>query len=97
MTWIAEHWDDVVTILTGLCALALVIVKLTPSKRDDKIAADIVGGIAGLLRVKLPVGALPEETPPACPACGHTPPVAEVVDEDDTVDLTPTDRPSKEA
>jgi len=92
MTWLMEHWDDLVTIITGLCALVLLVVKLTPSKRDDKIAADIVGGIAGLLRVKLPVGALPEETPPACPACGHTPPVAEVVGEDE--DLTPTDRPS---
>jgi len=45
MSWVIEHWDDLVTIATGLMALALVIVKLTPSKKDDEFLAKLIQGI----------------------------------------------------
>lgn len=36
MDWIIEHWDDLMLIVTGIISVASVIVKLTPTPRDDE-------------------------------------------------------------
>jgi hypothetical protein len=40
--WITAHWQDILAIWGGLVVVATVIVKMTPSQRDDKILAWVV-------------------------------------------------------
>ena len=42
IAWTAAHWADVLAIYGGVVALATVIVKLTPSAKDDEILARVV-------------------------------------------------------
>ena len=42
MTWIAEHWADLLAIYGGIVAVATVIVKLTPSTKDNEILDKII-------------------------------------------------------
>lgn len=35
-SWITQHWDDLVLIVTGLITVASIVVKLTPSQVDDQ-------------------------------------------------------------
>jgi len=54
MEWIQAHWTDIMAILGGAYALALAIVKLTPTPKDDKAMGDVnvllklVAGVFGL-------------------------------------------------
>lgn len=40
--FIKEHWDDILTIYGGVVAICTVIVKLTPSTKDDGILAKVI-------------------------------------------------------
>jgi Na+-transporting NADH:ubiquinone oxidoreductase subunit NqrC len=42
MNWIAEHWKDVLAIIGGVVTVASLIVKLTPTQKDDNILAKII-------------------------------------------------------
>ena len=42
MTWIAEHWADLLAIYGGIVAVATVIVRLTPSTKDNEILDKII-------------------------------------------------------
>ena len=42
MTWIIEHWADLLAIYGGLVAISTVIVKLTPSTKDNEILDKII-------------------------------------------------------
>lgn len=42
MTWIIEHWADILAIYGGLVAISTVIVKLTPSTKDNEILDKII-------------------------------------------------------
>jgi hypothetical protein len=42
MNWILEHWADLLAIYGGLVAVATVIVKLTPSTKDNEILDKII-------------------------------------------------------
>jgi len=42
VTWIQAHWLDVTTIIAYVIAAASVIVKLTPTTKDDDILNKIV-------------------------------------------------------
>lgn len=35
LQWISAHWDEVVQVYIGLVGVASIIVKLTPTLRDD--------------------------------------------------------------
>lgn len=35
-TWTASHWVEIVEVVGGLVSVATVIVRLTPTKRDDE-------------------------------------------------------------
>ena len=41
MNWIIENWMDVIAIVTGLIAVAEVIVRLTPTEKDNSILLKI--------------------------------------------------------
>ncbi len=40
--WINAHWADILAIYGAAVALATIIVKITPSQKDDAILAKIV-------------------------------------------------------
>lgn len=42
MTWINEHWADVLAIYGAIVAFCSTVVKLTPSVKDDTIWAKIL-------------------------------------------------------
>lgn len=42
VNWIVEHWQDVLSIITGVIGVATIIVKLTPTQKDDAILAKII-------------------------------------------------------
>ncbi len=42
MTWIIEHWEDILAIYGALVALSTAIVALTPSTKDNEILNKII-------------------------------------------------------
>ena len=42
LDWIIEHWDDLLAIYGGVVAICTVVVKLTPSVKDDEIFGKII-------------------------------------------------------
>lgn len=54
MNWIIAHWTDIITALGGIIILARVIVKLTPTPKDDTWLEKIVTALKHIgLNVKL--------------------------------------------
>jgi len=43
MNFIINHWQDGLAILGGLVGVATIIVKITPSQKDDTLLAKVVG------------------------------------------------------
>lgn len=48
MTWIMEHWKDILAIIGGVVTTASIIVKLTPTQKDDNVLAKIIKILAAL-------------------------------------------------
>ena len=42
MSWIIEHWADLLAIYGGIVAVSTVIVRLTPSTKDNEILEKII-------------------------------------------------------
>ena len=42
MEWITANWKDILTIITGVIAVASVVTRLTPTKVDDNVLGYIV-------------------------------------------------------
>lgn len=42
MEWITTHWKDVLAIIGGVVSVCSLIVKLTPTQKDDNILAKII-------------------------------------------------------
>lgn len=42
MEWIQAHWKDVLAIIGGVVSVCSIIVKLTPTTKDDTILAKII-------------------------------------------------------
>ncbi len=42
MDWILEHWDDVLAVYGAIVVICSVIVKYTPSTKDDEILEKVV-------------------------------------------------------
>lgn len=42
LNWILEHWTDLLAIYGGVVAVATVIVRLTPSTKDNEILDKII-------------------------------------------------------
>lgn len=48
MTWIVEHWDDVLSIIGGVVLVVSTIVKLTATTKDDTVWAKVLQVLAAL-------------------------------------------------
>lgn len=48
MTWIMEHWKDILAVIGGIVTVASIIVKLTPTQKDDNVLAKIIKILAAL-------------------------------------------------
>lgn len=42
MNWVVEHWADLLAIYGGVVAVATIIVRLTPSTKDNEILDKII-------------------------------------------------------
>ena len=42
MTWITQHYDEVLQIIGAVVALATLVVKLTPTQKDDAFLAKVI-------------------------------------------------------
>lgn len=42
MAWITEHWKDILAIIGGVVTTTSIIVKLTPTQKDDNILSKII-------------------------------------------------------
>lgn len=42
INWIVEHWQDILAIYGGLVAACTVIVKITPTDKDDKVLNKVI-------------------------------------------------------
>lgn len=48
MEWIQAHWKDILAIIGGVVTVSSIIVKLTPSQKDDTVLAKIIKILAAL-------------------------------------------------
>lgn len=48
MNWIMEHWKDILAIIGGIVTVCSIIVKLTPTQKDDNVLAKIIKILAAL-------------------------------------------------
>jgi hypothetical protein len=48
MEWITAHWKDILAIIGGVVTVASIIVKLTPTPKDDGILAKVIKILAAL-------------------------------------------------
>lgn len=48
MEWIQAHWKDILAIIGGIVTVCSLIVKLTPSQKDDTVLAKIIKILAAL-------------------------------------------------
>ena len=48
MKFITEHYDEILQILGAMVALATLIVKLTPTPKDDNLLAKIIQVLSAL-------------------------------------------------
>ena len=48
MEWITTHWKDVLAIIGGVVAVCSLIVKLTPTQKDDTVLAKIIKVLSAL-------------------------------------------------
>lgn len=39
IAWCGEHWQDILAVIGGTVGVATVIVKLTPTQKDDAVLA----------------------------------------------------------
>ena len=48
MDWIMQHWKDILAIIGGIVTVASLIVKLTPTQKDDGVLAKIIKILSAL-------------------------------------------------
>lgn len=48
VNWIVSHWSDVLAIIGGVVSVASVIVKLTPTTKDDSVLNAIIKVLAAV-------------------------------------------------
>lgn len=48
MEWITSHWQEILEWIGGIVTAASIIVKLTPTQKDDNILAKIIKVLAAL-------------------------------------------------
>lgn len=48
INWIQSNWKDVLAIIGGVVTVASIIVKLTPTQKDDAFLAKVIKVLAAL-------------------------------------------------
>lgn len=48
MSWLLSNWQEIVNALAGVMIVARIIVKLTPTPKDDSALAKVVGVLKAL-------------------------------------------------
>lgn len=48
MEWITQHWQEILAWIGGIVTAASIIVKLTPTQKDDNVLAKIIKILAAL-------------------------------------------------
>lgn len=48
MEWITQHWQEILAWIGGVVTAASIIVKLTPTQKDDNILAKVIKILAAL-------------------------------------------------
>ena len=48
MEWITAHWKDILAVIGGVVAVASLIVKLTPTQKDDTFLAKVIKVLSAL-------------------------------------------------
>jgi len=48
MEWIMAHWKDILAVIGGVVTVASIIVKLTPTQKDDGVLAKIIKILSAL-------------------------------------------------
>ena len=48
MEWITTHWTNILAWIGGIVSCATIIVKLTPTKKDDGILAIVIKVLSAL-------------------------------------------------
>lgn len=48
MDWIMTHWKEILAWIGGIVSAASIIVKLTPTQKDDTILAKVIKVLAAL-------------------------------------------------
>ena len=48
MEWITTHWQEILAWIGGIVTAASIIVKLTPTQKDDNILAKVIKILAAL-------------------------------------------------
>lgn len=46
--WIMAHWKDILAVIGGVVTVCSIIVKLTPTQKDDTVLAKIIKILAAL-------------------------------------------------
>lgn len=46
MEWFQNHWDEVLQIIGATVAVATIVVKLTPTQKDDTVLAKLIQVLA---------------------------------------------------
>ena len=53
ITWFQTHWQDIIQIYLGIVAVASIIVRLTPTLKDDTILLNIIKWVAKFLALNV--------------------------------------------
>lgn len=48
INWCTQHWQDVLAIIGGVVSVATIIVKLTPTQKDDAVLGKIIAILSAL-------------------------------------------------
>lgn len=48
MEWIQAHWKDILAVIGGIVTIASIIVKLTPTQKDDNVLSKVIAVLAAL-------------------------------------------------
>lgn len=48
INWCTAHWDEVLQVIGGVVAVATIIVKLTPTQKDDSVLGKVIKVLAAL-------------------------------------------------
>lgn len=48
INWLQANWKDVLAIIGGVVTVASIIVKLTPTQKDDAVLAKVIKVLAAL-------------------------------------------------